>query len=435
MQPVYIWMESPGPRARYAAQQLLGSMLGWELRWADSREALAGVDGPRMAYGGSSVDGAFHIKPCGYLDAAGTDAPDPLVVDVEGIPALFPVQGGDLTFDPIAATFFLLARVEEWSTLPLDDHGRPLSDSLHAARHGYLHRPVVDEWALLIADRWRAIDSRVPSVKRAYDQVATVDLDNGFKYLGRPTWRTMGSGTRDLLRGDWEAVRERGRVLRGRSPDPYLLDDEVLGAFKASAARSIAFVLAADRGEWDHAVPVEEPAYAGYLQSLATRLEIGVHPSYQSSEVEGMTQGECARLGRILDRDVHLSRQHFLRFSTPGTFRTAVQLGIREEHSMGLHDRLGFRAGTCTPYAWYDLERDAPTSLIIHPFAVMDNTLRDKLGLTPDQAVEEARVIIEAVRRVRGTFTGLWHESFLARTGLNSPWRDAILTIIHEAAP
>lgn len=270
-------MEQPGPRARYAAQQLLGTMLGWQLSWADDRAALAVADGPRLVYGESPVEGAFHVKPCGYLDARKAGSTDPLVVEIDGTPALFPVEGGDLGFDPFAAAFFLLARVEEWSTLPMDEHGRPLSVSLHAVRHGYVHRPVVDEWALLLADRWRAKDARVPSAKRAYRQVATIDLDNGFKYLGRPIWRTLGSWTRDLIRGDWPAVQERWRVLQGDAPDPYLLDDEVLDAFGSSAARSIAFILASDRGKWDHAVPVEDHAYAAYLRSLATRMEIGLH--------------------------------------------------------------------------------------------------------------------------------------------------------------
>jgi len=102
---------------------------------------------------------------------------------------------------------------------------------------------------------------------------------------------------------------------------------------------------------------------------------------------------------------------------------------------MGCHDRLGFRAGTCTPYAWYDLERERATALIIHPFAVMDNTLREKLKLDPDAAVEAARAIIDSVKRVRGTFTGLWHESFLSSSASNRAWRLAILRIIREAAP
>jgi hypothetical protein len=198
------------------------------------------------------------------------------------------------------------------------------------------------------------------------------------------------------------------------------LDRELLDAFDASAQRRIAFVLAADRGEWDHAVPVEHPAYATYLKMLAQRMDIGIHPSYMSSQAEYLTAGERDRLRAAVNSRITLSRQHFLRFSMPKTFRDALTLGFTEEHSMGCHDRLGFRAGTCTPYAWYDLEREQATDLIIHPFAVMDNTLREKLKLDPEEAVKASRSIIESVKRVRGTFTGLWHESFLSSSQTNS---------------
>jgi hypothetical protein len=102
---------------------------------------------------------------------------------------------------------------------------------------------------------------------------------------------------------------------------------------------------------------------------------------------------------------------------------------------MGCHDRLGFRAGTCSPYRWYDLDREQATDLVIHPFAVMDNTLRNKLRLTPDEAVRAACAIVDSVKIVGGTFSGLWHESFLASRGPNRPWREAILRILRHAAP
>ncbi|HRD51477.1 MAG TPA: hypothetical protein PKY96_02405 [Flavobacteriales bacterium] len=164
-------------------------------------------------------------------------------------------------------------------------------------------------------------------------------------------------------------------------------------------------------------------------------MEIGLHPSYRSIEQDGVTQHERNRLSLAIGQTITQSRQHFLRFNTPETFRTAIALGFREEHSMGCHDQLGFRAGTCTPYTWYDLERDEPTSLTIHPFAVMDNTLREKLELSPEDAVRDASRVIDAVKRVRGTFTGLWHESFLASTGKQTAWRGAILRIIRDAQP
>lgn len=435
VQEVAIWIESPSPRARYAADQLIGKLLGFTIRWVTNASELSPSAMPCLAYADATVPGAFHIRPAGDWASATKAIPDPEVQQRGELLLLYPTAGSDLPFDPFAAAFFQLARVEEWRALPQDEHGRPLTSAMHAAKHGYLHRPIVDEWALLLVERWRSIDPRVAEPNRSYAQVATIDLDNGFKYLGREAWRSAGAWVRDAARGDWQAVSERIAVLGGSRPDPFLLDEEVLQAFDTCASRIIAFVLAADRTANDHAVPVEDARYSSYLRALKSRMEIGLHPSYRSSVQDGLTQYERDRLARVIGETITQSRQHFLRFSTPETFRTAIALGFREEHSMGCHDRLGFRAGTCTPYIWYDLEQDEATSLTIHPFAVMDNTLREKLKLSPDDAVRDASRVIDAVKRVRGTFTGLWHESFLASTGKHSAWRGAILRIIRNAQP
>ncbi|MBK6342368.1 MAG: polysaccharide deacetylase family protein [Flavobacteriales bacterium] len=435
MQEVDIWIESPSTRARYAVEQVIARLLGITIRWVPNPADLHPEVQPCLAYSENPVRGAFNLRPSGALIDGIKALTNPSISQLGDLPILFPVDGADLPFDPFAAAFFHLARVEEWHALPHDEHGRPLTGALHAAKHGYLHRPVVDEWAIQLAERWRAFDPRVPEPQRSYRQEATIDLDNGFKYLGREPWRSAGAWLRDLSHGCWHDAAERIAVLRGTKPDPFVLDAELLHAIEASSTRLIAFVLAADRGPLDHAVPVEHPRYAAYLQSLAARIEIGLHPSYRSSLSEGLTAHEQARLSTAVGKPIRSSRQHFLRFTTPGTFRTAIALGFQEEHSMGCHDRLGFRAGTCTPYPWYDLEHEQSTELMIHPFAVMDNTLSEKLRLSPDEAVREASLIIETVKRVRGTFTGLWHESFLAPTGERAIWRDAILRIIRNAAP
>ena len=50
---------------------------------------------------------------------------------------------------------------------------------------------------------------------------------------------------------------------------------------------------------------------------------------------------------------------------------------------MGYTDRIGFRAGTCTPFNFYDLDNEKITSLKIVPFVYMDGVLNDKLKYTP----------------------------------------------------
>lgn len=430
---VNVHIEQASPRAWHAVEQVLGSLLGWQVVRVPSADELERSVGPKLVYGTREVGGAMRITPCGWLSETGIREIDPPVTEIDGMTVLFPVKEGTFGSDPFAAAFFSLTRYEEWVGIPKDQHDRPVTVSLHGARHGYLHRPVVDEWALRLAAVWRELDPNVPLPQRQYRQVITVDLDNGLKYLGRPLWRSFGSLARDVIKGERAEVAERVRVLQGKAQDPFVIDDDVFARFRDAADRIIFFVLVAPRGEWDHAVPVDHPAYAPVLNALAKRAEVGLHPSYFSSDKPGTSAVERDRLQAIIGNDVTKTRQHFLKLRIPETLRELERIGIKEEHSLGIHDRLGFRSGTCTPYHWYDLEQERSTSLMIHPFTVMDNTLRDKLRLDPRTAVDEVRPLIDAVKRVRGTFTGLWHESFLASTGPNIAWRHAILEIIEKA--
>lgn len=437
MQPpvIHVVLERSTERARYAVQQMLGTLLGWQVRWASEVDDPSSVVGPILLYGHGTVEGAFHVRPAGLLEATGTAPVEPRVVqESHQVPLLFPTSGGDLPFDPFAAAFFLLTRYEEYAPVPKDAHGRPHAEHMHAHRHGYVQRPVVDEWALMLAAAWRAKDPRVPLPQRTYRSVQTVDLDNGFKYLGRPAWRSAGSLLRDLLRGQWHEVPRRLRVLGGLAPDPFDIYEDLRQRWQGRQ-RTIFFVLCALRGPHDHAVRVEHPVYFDRLRTLAGWAEVGVHPSYRSMHQETLIDLQKSHLANHLGREVRIGRQHFLRFELPGTFRAVEALAMEEEHSMGFHEMPGFRAGTCTPFAWYDLEAERSSTLRIHPFAVMDNTLRVKMGLDPDQAVAMCETLIQRVRAVQGTFTGLWHESYLAQGKRESPWREAIHRIVQAAQP
>ena len=84
---------------------------------------------------------------------------------------MFPTDLGDLPYDLFAGAFFLITAYEECSGVGLDEHGRPLSKELHSGRHGYVHRPVVDEWVLQLVEHWKVMDPDLPDPIRNYKQV------------------------------------------------------------------------------------------------------------------------------------------------------------------------------------------------------------------------------------------------------------------------
>ncbi len=59
----------------------------------------------------------------------------------------------------------------------------------------------------------------------------------------------------------------------------------------------------------------------------------------------------------ISGQRINRSRQHYIRFSLPGTYRRLLQHGIDQDFSMGYGSINGFRASVASSFYWYDLER------------------------------------------------------------------------------
>lgn len=89
---------------------------------------------------------------------------------------------------------------------------------------------------------------------------------------------------------------------------------------------------------------------------------------------------------------------------------------------MGYAKAPGFRASTCTPFYFYDLDFEIQTPLKLFPFAVMDVTLKDYLGLSNEDSLEKILDLKEEVKKVNGTFISLFHNETLSESEEWSGW-------------
>lgn len=435
MADVHYHIERPGPRSRYILAHVLGGMTGWHAEEVQDRDSFASLQGPKLVYGHLPVEGALLVAPHGLLQERGILDGSPECAMGHGPPQLFPVQGGGMPFDVFSGAFFLLSRMEEYGPIRRDEHQRPVTAALHASRFGYLERPVVDEWLKQLIATWRQLEPRLPALRRNYSHTATMDADNGAMFLGRPWWRTLGSAARDLLQGRPDRVMDRVRVLSRAQADPYAVHRAFLDLAAANGAQANIHFIAAPRGKHDHAVPLRTRYMRDAVQLAAKHGALGLHPGYGSSDRAGRTAAEKALLEATAGSAVEKSRQHYLRMQLPGTMRELERLGIREEHSMGLADAVGFRAGTCTPYPFYDLAANEQTALMVHPFAVMDSALAYKLRLSPIEALTKALQLADAVRAVRGKFISVWHERFFSDYGDEAGWGMLAPAVLAHAKP
>lgn len=423
-------LERPSLRARYIARHVFERMLGWPIEFTTSAEAFRASNGPKLSYGAMPIEGAFHVPSSGALGTMEGGTHEPAYRGTGADLVLFPVGDGS---DVFAACFYLLALIEEYGVDDTDAHDRPKTSRLLAVRQGAERIPLVDRWALRLAEDLRRRFPELPEPRRAYRHVLTVDVDNGLKYAGRSFKRALGASFKELVRGDVAGLRERWQVRRGAKADPYVRFADEFAACADDTDRVVAFILARGEDVFDHGADIDHPAYRELIKRLATFGEIGLHPSYGSSRTTVLVDAERHQLQHASSRAVHLSRQHFLRWRIPETLRHLNDTGFTEDHTLGFSDRIGFRAGTCTPFPWYDLEREQETALMLWPFAAMDSALSEKMGRTAEQALDGMKELANAVRAVDGTFVSVWHDRYLSGHKQFAPWPGVLRQLVQHA--
>jgi hypothetical protein len=97
----------------------------------------------------------------------------------------------------------------------------------------------------------------------------------------------------------------------------------------------------------------------------------------------------------------------------PDTYLKSIRLGANNDYRMGYSHTPGFRAGTCTPFYWYDLQLEKSTHLLIHPVAINDAGLRLDKPINVLMTVQQWQNLVDTVKMLEGSFYMLWHKDNL----------------------
>lgn len=414
---VLVYSQKITPRIRYIAGFLLEGILGIRCAVTGNADEYTAFDGARICYHNQAVcPGAeVIIVPAGLLTEKGINSHRLSFIGFESHKAFFPVYSklSPLPFDLFSAAFYLVSRYEEYLPYMQDEHGRFSASSSIAMQQGFLRIPVIDRWALSLKSILTGIFPGLKFRNRQFVFQPTIDIDSAWAYRNKGLIRTVGGYMKDVRNFDVAEIRRRTRVLLRLDKDPFDTFDLMLSIHNEYGLKPWFFVLFADYGLNDKNIPVNNDRFKTLVKSLADYARVGIHPSYASNKNPEILAREIFRLSQVLRAEVTASRQHFLKLSFPETYRNLINLDISDDFTMGFAGQPGFRAGTCTPFKWYDLEAESPADLTIHPFAYMEGTIRDYLGLDAGHALDQITPLIDEVKAVNGTFISLWHnESF-----------------------
>lgn len=367
------------------------------------------------------------IVPSNFFkeEVYGTEAslPQPALKKIDGVPFLFGSAKKErvkdtliIEADLIASTYFLITRYEEMVRRDVRDvHGRfPGIESL-PHRAGFLNRPVVDEYRLLLRKWLSKGGVEIPKTKKEIEKIyLTHDLDEPTLFR---TWRgaahslAAGRGLKQTWHDKFGPLEQNPYYTF-----PWLFEkDKMLKTQVGDRCQSILFVRSGGTE------PEDKPHYKLKNKDIRTLLKyaeengqsIGLHSSYKAGLRPKLVQREKRKLEKYLQKEITEHRHHYLRSREPEDLALLEAAGITDDFTMGYADLAGFRLGTSRPVRWINPLTRRLTGLTLHPLIVMDATLDQKkyMGLNFETARTLCIDLIEKIRKTNGQLVVLWHNT------------------------
>lgn len=414
------------PRVKYIVSALFGN----DVLITDSKERFLQHQGFKINYSDERISNdELFIQPHSLLFEENIQPQNIDCFEWNGLKVFFKTEG-DIPFDIFAAAFYLISRYEEYLPHEPDMYGRyPHANSL-AYRENFLQLPLINLWLKELMK----INSSFSIQHLTFAFIPTYDIDIAYAYQHQPFFKNLLGFYTDLFKFNFEKFAERSNVYSGWKKDPFDTYDWLDALHQQYQLQPVYFFLCIiERGEYDKNILIQSKAVQKLYQSIAEKYEAGIHPSWKSAVQmkgeadrgqESLLEKEVTALKNILQKDIVLCRQHYLRFTLPDTYRQLIASGIKNEYSMGYGSINGFRASYALPFYWFDLKENNKTDLFIHPFCYMEANSFFEQKYSAEQAADELQHYHDTVKSVNGKLITIFHNHFITEQREWIAWRN-----------
>lgn len=414
---------------RFGSQfRLSPSDQGIKLLWGDHKNSIYFVDFQSCFVRSSS---GF---PCNWWtpESEGWDSPLSISLPAPGLCNLpFPLiekKGSDyyIHYDILGLTFWMLARVEEIGSTDLDNHDRFPASSSNAFKHGYIDRPVVDEWHYILGQVIQRTWPEIELKQHDFRIIVSHDVDRPFEqYFVSPT-AVMRQTCGDIVRRRNPSLAYR-RILNWKAvnsgdltKDSFYTFDWIMDQSERYGLTSaFYFICGVTNRFWEGHYDIEHPIIRNLLRRIHERgHEIGLHPSYETYRQPDLIKSEFNKLLQVCE-DEKISqkkwggRMHYLRWDPTVTLTGWNDAGLDYDSTLTYADHAGFRCGTCREYPAFDVNSQQALNLRIRPLIAMECSILDNQyqGLDFEEALAYLALLKNNCEKVQGCFSLLWHNS------------------------
>ncbi|WP_370100693.1 polysaccharide deacetylase family protein [Xanthomarina gelatinilytica] len=420
------------PRLKYAFKQVFTRILGIPVDFTTTIEDFIAHDSLKMSYTRQPLSNEIFVRSHDILYEQGLSDVEISVQDWEETKCFF--FNGDksaIPFDIFSASFYLLSRYEEYLPHVKDQYGRFTAQESLAYKHDFLHQPVVDIWAYKFKKVFQENYPDFQFPERQYTIKPIIDVPSAYNFKLKGIMRTFGGTVKDLFSFNFKKLYYRYMVLFGLKRDTYDTFKYIINKQKHSQFKFLFFFLIGDYSTYDKGIDAQKKKFITLIKQVADYCQVGLKASYFALEDISILKKEKGRMEAILNTSLTASRHSFSKLNLPESYRNLVELEILEDYTMGYVNHPGFRAGTCTPFFFYDLDYEIQTPLKICSYHLLDySLLKFQSLLDKKKALNE---IIYQVKKVHGEFVPVFHNYTFSEVDRWKGYKD-LFNIILESA-
>ena len=196
--------------------------------------------------------------------------------------------------------------------------------------------------------------------------------------------------------------------------DPYDNFSYLMDLHKKFNCESIFFFQFADYSRYDKNVSTHKNKFKYLIKSVADYSTVSLSASYNSTLNNSVLKQEKTKLSNLINKPVNYSRMYYNKVSIPHTYRDLVSAEFTDDYTMGYTYEIGFRASTCTPFYFYDINLEVKQPIRVHSFVVCDYAFL-KLK-KQEQVFEKLDSIYRQIKEVDGNFNIVFSNELIGTT-------------------
>ena len=424
-----IYTQKVTPRILYVFKHICTHILGIPIKFTSKIEEFIAHDGAKLSYGKQPLGNEFFIQKVDLLMEQGFSEIEIKVQPWDDTICFFALpEASDLPFDIFAASFYLLSRYEEYLPHVKDEAGRfPAAESL-AHQESFLHKPVVDIWALKFRE---ILLERFPKLEfkdRKYKVGTVIASEHTFIFKNKGFLRSFVGLLFDLFRFNFGRVIDRLQVWARIKDDPHDVFQDLIEMIKQHKVYMLFMFQLSDFSIHDRNISHNRIPHRAVIKSVADYAKVGLLMGYYAMEEIKSLRKEKLRMEEIIHSPVENVMNSKFNLKLPDHYSDLTELEINNDHSMGYPEVMGFRAGTCSPYLFYDINMEITTPLKVHPYA-FNSTVTEKISKS--KLKEDLSRMLAEVKAVDGMFRAVFANQDFSNYG-DKNYYYSLLKQIHE---